>query len=63
MHVLPIRTVARRMAFLICLVGALDVAAAFFIAKPLVWCAVIPALIPLFTPAAIFTFATRRIPS
>jgi hypothetical protein len=51
------------MAFLICLVGALDVAAAFFIAKPLVWCAVIPALIPLFTPAAIFTFATRRIPS
>jgi hypothetical protein len=42
------------MAILICVVGALDVAAALLTAKPQLWCAVIPVLIPIFTPAAIF---------
>ncbi|MGB8006586.1 MAG: hypothetical protein WCF48_05600 [Terriglobales bacterium] len=41
-------------------VVAIDVAAAFLTTKPQIWCAVIPALIPLFTPAVIFS---RSIPS
>jgi hypothetical protein len=48
------------MAILICVVGAIDVAAVFLTAKPQLWCAIIPILIPIFTPAAIFT---RRAPS
>jgi hypothetical protein len=52
---LPLPTCVRRMAILICLVGAIDVAAAYLIPKPLLWCAVIPVLIPLFTPLAIFS--------
>ena len=56
MHVLPVRSCAIRMAVLLCGVAALDVAAASLIAKPQLWCAIIPALIPLFTPAAIFSF-------
>jgi hypothetical protein len=48
------------MAILLCVVGALDVAAAFLTARPQLWCALIPILIPIFTPAAIFT---RRVPS
>jgi hypothetical protein len=47
------------MAILICSVAALDVAAVFLTAKPQLWCARIPGLIPLFTPAVIFKF-TRR---
>jgi hypothetical protein len=43
------------MAILIFLVAALDVSAVFLAAKPQLWCARIPALIPLFTPAVIFT--------
>jgi hypothetical protein len=43
------------MAVLILVVVALDVASALLIAKPVLWCARIPALIPLFTPAVIFT--------
>ena len=54
MRILPTRLMARRMAFLMCSVVALDAAAAFLIAKPRLWCAIIPALIPLFTPAVIF---------
>jgi hypothetical protein len=53
-RVLPVPVCARRMAILICVVGALDVAAALLTAKPQLWCAVIPVLIPIFTPAAIF---------
>jgi hypothetical protein len=60
MELLPVRSCAIRMAILILVVVALDVAAAFLIAKPVLWCARIPALIPLFTPAVIFT---RRVPS
>jgi hypothetical protein len=43
------------MAILICVVGAIDAAGAYFIAKPLLWCATIPGLIPLLTPIAIFS--------
>jgi len=57
---LPLPVSLRRMAVLICLVGAIDVAAAFLTAKPQLWCALIPALIPIFTPAAIFS---RRVQS
>jgi hypothetical protein len=44
------------MAVLLCLVVALDVAASLFVAKPLLWCARIPALIPLLTPLVIFSW-------
>jgi hypothetical protein len=55
MRVLPVPVCALRMAILLCLVAAIDVAAVFLTAKPRIWCAVIPALIPIFTPAAIFS--------
>jgi hypothetical protein len=53
MQMVSTRTAAIRMAILLC---AIDVAAALLIAKPRLWCAVIPALIPIFTPAVIFSF-------
>jgi hypothetical protein len=56
MQMLPFRSCAIRMAILILAVVALDAAAALLIAKPVLWCARIPALIPLLTPAAIFTW-------
>ena len=56
MQVLPIRACASRMAVLLCVVAAIDIAAAFLTAKPQLWCAVIPALIPIFIPAVIFSF-------
>jgi hypothetical protein len=59
MQTLPFPTSARRMAFLICLVVAIDAAAAFLIAKPQVWCALIPLLIPLFSPVAIFSLRAQ----
>ena len=55
MQTLPLPVSLRRMAILICLVGAIDVAAVFLTARPQLWCALIPALIPIFTPAAIFS--------
>jgi hypothetical protein len=55
MRMLSTRSCALRMAILLCLVCAIDVAAAFLSAKPLLWCALIPVLIPIFTPAAIFS--------
>jgi hypothetical protein len=55
MQVLPVRACALRMAILLFSVAAIDVAVASLTAKPLPWCGIIPALIPLFTPAAIFT--------
>jgi hypothetical protein len=56
MQILPVRSCALRMAILLVSVAALDVAAAFLIAKPQIWCAVIPALIPILTPVAILDF-------
>jgi len=55
MQVRPVRSCALRMAILLCSVAALDVAAALFAAKPQLWCAVIPAFIPLLTPAVILS--------
>jgi hypothetical protein len=54
MEILPLLSCAKRMAILIVLVAAVDVSAVFLAAKPLLWCARMPALIPLFTPAVIF---------
>jgi hypothetical protein len=59
MRVLPIRTAAARMAALIVCVCALDIAAVFLTAKPRLWCAIIPALIPLLTPAGIFPLFSK----
>jgi hypothetical protein len=59
MHVLPFRSAAIRMAILILLVVVIDGAAALIIAKPARWCAVIPGLIPLLTPATIFSYRAR----
>ncbi|MGA8230982.1 MAG: hypothetical protein WB795_05830 [Candidatus Acidiferrales bacterium] len=38
------------MAILLGVVVTIDALAALLIAKPQVWCAIIPALIPIFTP-------------
>jgi len=59
MQILPVRSAAIRIAILICVVAAIDIAAACLIAEPARWCAVIPGLIPLFTPAAIFSFRAK----
>ena len=50
---------ALRMSVLILCVCALDTAAVFLPAKPRLWCAIIPVLIPLLTPAMIFPLFTR----
>ncbi len=55
MQINPPRTCALRMAILILVVAGMDVAAVFLTAKPQLWCARIPALIPLLTPAVIFS--------
>jgi len=55
MRILSTRSCAQRMAILLILVCAIDVVAAFLSAKPQLWCAIIPVLIPIFTPAAIFS--------
>ena len=55
MQLRPTRSCAIRMAILICLVAAIERSASILIAKPQVWCALIPILIPIFTPVAIFT--------
>jgi hypothetical protein len=49
------RTAAIRMAILLGVVAAMDAAAALLIAKPLFWCLMIPVLIPIFTPAVLFS--------
>jgi hypothetical protein len=59
MQLAPVRTAAIRMAILMCLVCALDIAGALLIAKPRLWCPLIPTLIPLFTPAVIFSHRTK----
>jgi hypothetical protein len=55
MQMVSTRTAAIRMAILLCLVVALDAAAALLIAKPQVWCAVIPGLILVFLPVVLFS--------
>ncbi len=59
MQTLPLGLCARRMAVLLCMVAAIDIAASLLAAKPQLWCALIPALIPIFTPAVIFSRRTR----
>ena len=56
MQLVPVRTAVIRTAILLCVVVALDAAAALFIAKPVLWCARIPTLIPLFTPFVLMTW-------
>jgi hypothetical protein len=60
MRILSTRACAIRMAVLLCVVAVLDVAAAFLTAKPQLWCAVIPALIPILTPAVIIPYLVAR---
>jgi hypothetical protein len=60
MRVRPVASCAKRMAVLLCVVAALDAAAAWFIAKPVLWCAMIPALIPLLTPAVILAPSRQK---
>jgi len=55
----PVPSIARRMAIILCVVAAIDALAAFLIAKPQVWCAIIPTLIPIFTPFAIYSFRAQ----
>ncbi len=59
MQILPLRKCARRMAILICLVVAIDVAAVFLTAMPRLWCGLIPGLIPILTPAVIFSYRAQ----
>lgn len=54
MQVQPVPIIAWRMAVLLICVVAVDAATALVLQHPAVWCAMIPALIPLLTPAAIF---------
>lgn len=54
MQVQPVPIIARRMAILMLSVVAIDAAVALLSQHPAMWCAIIPGLIPLLTPAAIF---------
>ena len=54
MQVQPVPIIARRMMALLCVVVAIDAVAALVLQHPAVWCAIIPALIPLLTPVAIY---------
>jgi hypothetical protein len=54
MQMRPVPSCAKRMAVLLCAVAAIDAAAALLIPKPQLWCAIIPALIPILTPVAIY---------
>jgi hypothetical protein len=55
MQMVPTRTAAIRMAILLCVVGALDIAAVFLTSHPRLWSALIPALVPMLTPVVIFS--------
>lgn len=59
MQVQPVPVIARRMAVLLCTVVAIDAVVALLAPHPAVWCAMIPGLITLLTPAAIF-FPRRK---
>jgi hypothetical protein len=54
MQVQPVPVIARRMAVLLCVEGAIDAVVALLAQHPQIWCAVIPVLVPLVTPVAIF---------
>jgi hypothetical protein len=54
MQTLPVPVIARRMAVLLCSVGAIDAAVPLLVPHPQIWCAIIPTLIPFLTPVAIF---------
>jgi hypothetical protein len=62
MQTFQTRSCALKMAILLVVVAAIDVAAAFLTAKPQLRCAVVPALIPILTPAAIIPYlvASKR---
>jgi hypothetical protein len=47
------------MMVLLCAVAAVDAAVALLAQHPTVWCAMLPALIPLLTPVTIF-FPRKR---
>ncbi len=59
MQVQPVPIIARRMMVLLCAVAAVDAAVALLAQHPTVWCAMLPALIPLLTPVTIF-FPRKR---
>ena len=54
MQVQPVPVIARRMMVLLCTVVAIDAVVALLAPHPAIWCAVIPSLITLLTPVAIF---------
>ena len=59
MRILPLRRAALRMSILLSFVCAVDIGAVFLTARPQLWCALIPALIPILTPAAISSPRSR----
>jgi hypothetical protein len=59
MQMASMPVVARRMAYLLCAVVAIDALVALVVPHPAVWCAVIPAFIPSLTPA-ILLFPDKR---
>jgi hypothetical protein len=48
------------MAILLGFVGVLDCSVAYLVPHPAIWCAVIPAIIPLMIPAVLFTPASLK---
>ena len=56
MRDIPARTAAIRMGILLFSVCALDAVVALAVPHPRLWCAVIPGLIPLLTPALLISF-------
>jgi hypothetical protein len=60
MQTVPVPVAARRMAILLCSVAAIDAVVALLLQHPRLWCALIPALIPLLTPAVLFIPYKKR---
>jgi hypothetical protein len=54
MQVQPVPIIAHRMMVLLCAVVAIDAVVALLAPHPAMWCAMIPGLITLLTPVAIF---------
>jgi hypothetical protein len=54
MQTVSVPVAARRMAIVLCSVAAVDAVVALFVPHPRLWCTLIPALIPLLTPAVLF---------
>jgi hypothetical protein len=59
MQTVPVRSAAIRMAILLISVCALAVAAVFLAPNPRLWCAIIPALIPLLTPVVLLPLLAK----